>query len=89
MNVEAGAIPAVYAEEDRFVADNLALLVSEFGIPGRADHRFASPRVAVAVCRAAALSVWFFVLFLLSFSWRVLGCGEAQPSRTCLCQAHA
>ena len=26
--------------------------------------------------RAAALSIWFFVLFLLSFSWRVLGCGE-------------
>ena len=26
--------------------------------------------------RAAALSVWFSVLFLLSFSWRVLGCGE-------------
>ena len=26
--------------------------------------------------RAAALSVWFFVLFLLSFSWRALGCGE-------------
>ncbi len=25
---------------------------------------------------AAALSVWFSVLFLLSFSWRVLGCGE-------------
>ena len=26
--------------------------------------------------RAAALSVWFSVLFLLSFSWRVLDCGE-------------
>ena len=28
--------------------------------------------------RAAALSVWFSVLFLLSFSWRVLGCGARQ-----------
>ena len=28
--------------------------------------------------RAAALSIWFFVLFLLSFSWRVLGCGARQ-----------
>ena len=26
--------------------------------------------------RAAALSVWFFVLFLFAFPWRVLGCGE-------------
>ena len=25
-----------------------------------------------------ALSVWFSVLFLLSFSWRVLGCGARQ-----------
>ena len=28
--------------------------------------------------RAAALSVWFSVLFLFSFSWRVLGCGARQ-----------
>ena len=25
---------------------------------------------------SAALSVWFSVLFLFAFSWRVLGCGE-------------
>ena len=35
------------------------------------------------------LSVWFSVLFLLSFSWRVLGCGGAKRRRTRLCQAHA
>ena len=38
--------------------------------------------------RAAALSLWFSVLFWLPFSWRVLGCGGAKRRRTRLCQAH-
>ncbi len=33
---------------------------------------------------AAALSVWVSVLFLLSFSWRVLGCGaRARSAKVC------
>ena len=34
--------------------------------------------------RAAALSVWFSVLFLLPFSWRVLGYGaRARSAKVC------
>ena len=50
----------------------------------RALKRKCAQAVQRGRLRAAALSVWFFVLFLLSFSWRVLGCGaRARSAKVC------
>ena len=50
----------------------------------RALKRKCAQAVQRGRLRAAALSVWFFVLFLLSFSWRVLGCGaRVRSAKVC------